>query len=145
MDRKAAPVTSTSCSASSVAAATPTPATPTAAAKGTRRTPKAPVEKRARRYRSTCPDKLQERSLRAAPQRLYLVRRDPLAPDSYSPSACKCNFVVLGSTGNVYTVTLQDVPQCTCPDFARKQDLCKHILFVFLKVVGLPVTNPLIY
>jgi hypothetical protein len=141
MDRKAAPRTSTSCSASSATAAVATPTTPTAtAARGTKRKAKAPVEKRARRYRSTCPDKLQERILRAATQRLYLVRRDEV-----NDSECQCNFVVLGSTGNVYTVTLQDVPHCTCPDFARKNDLCKHILFVYLKVVGLPVTNPLVY
>jgi hypothetical protein len=157
MDRKAAPRTTTSCCASSAAAAaaaapataataataTATTAT-TATAKGTKRKAKAPVEKRARRYRSTCPDKLQERILRAATQRLYLVRRDEMDPDS-ATECKKCNFVVLGSTGNVYTVTLQDVPHCTCPDFAKKNDLCKHILFVFLKVVGLPVTNPLVY
>jgi hypothetical protein len=153
MDRKAAPRTSTSCSASSapaaVAAAPTATASPTAAAIGRGVKRKAPVEKRARRYRSKCPDKLQERILRAATQRLYLVRRDEVDVDLANADdydgECKCNFVVLGSTGNVYTVTLQDVPHCTCPDFARKQDLCKHILFVYLKVVGLPVSNPLVY
>jgi hypothetical protein len=156
MDRKAAPRTSTASSAAAAPTTAPAPAAPTTA--GTKRKAKAPVEKRARRYRSKCPDKLQERIQRAATQRLYLVRRDEVnvdldanddadANDNDNDGECKykCNFVVLGSTGNVYTVTLQDVPHCTCPDFARKQDLCKHVLFVYLKVVGLPVSNPLVY
>jgi hypothetical protein len=152
MDRKAAPRTSTASSAVAPAAPHPHPhpLTPTTAAIGnsTKRKAKAPVEKRAKNYRSKCPDKLQERILRAATQRLYLVRRDEVNvdPDANNDDGeCKCNFVVLGSTGNVYTVTLQDVPHCTCPDFVRKQDLCKHVLFVYLKVVGLPVSNPLVY
>jgi hypothetical protein len=112
-----------------------------AAPNASKRKAKTPVEKRARRHRSTCPDKLQERILRAATQRLYLVRRDEVNPDT----STECKFIVLGSTGNVYTATLQDVPHCSCPDFSRKQDLCKHILFIFLKVVGLPATNNLVY
>jgi hypothetical protein len=56
-----------------------------------------------------------------------------------------CNFVVLGSTGNVYTVSLQEIPSCTCPDFTRQQDLCKHILFVLVKVAGVSTSNPLAY
>ncbi|KAF6164513.1 hypothetical protein GIB67_025339 [Kingdonia uniflora] len=44
-------------------------------------------------------------------------------------------FFVLGATGNVYTVTLTNTPSCNCPD--RKKP-CKHILFVFLRVLGVP-------
>lgn len=85
---------------------------------------------------------MQERIHRATTHRLYLVRRDTIADPAVAAS---CNFVVLGSTGNVYTVTLQQALQCTCPNFSRKQDLCKHILFVFLKVVGLPPNHNYVY
>lgn len=43
-------------------------------------------------------------------------------------------FSVLGSTGNVYTVTIDRIPKCDCPD-ATKGNHCKHILFVFIKVL----------
>ena len=41
-------------------------------------------------------------------------------------------------------VTIGKVPHCTCPDHARG-NLCKHLLFVMLKVVGLPVSCHLVY
>jgi len=49
-------------------------------------------------------------------------------------------FKVLGSTGNVYTVTISHVPSCDCPD-ALKGNHCKHILFIFLKVLGVPESS----
>jgi len=53
-------------------------------------------------------------------------------------------LAVLGSTGNIYNVELCKVPSCTCPDHA-KGNLCKHILFVMLKVIGLPSSSQLVY
>lgn len=35
-------------------------------------------------------------------------------------------------------------PKCTCPDFA-KGNLCKHILFVMLRVLKLGRDNPLVW
>ncbi|KAI3923347.1 hypothetical protein MKW98_026940 [Papaver atlanticum] len=45
-------------------------------------------------------------------------------------------FFVLAATGNVYTVTLSTTPvcRCNCPDSVVP---CKHILFVFLRVLGI--------
>ncbi|KAI3882258.1 hypothetical protein MKX03_009578 [Papaver bracteatum] len=45
-------------------------------------------------------------------------------------------FFVLAATGNVYTVTLSTTPvcRCNCPDGVVP---CKHILFVFLRVLGI--------
>ncbi|KAL5558662.1 hypothetical protein UlMin_034873 [Ulmus minor] len=48
-------------------------------------------------------------------------------------------FFILGATGNVYTVTLTNTPFCTCPDRITP---CKHILFVFIRVLGLPLDAP---
>lgn len=47
-------------------------------------------------------------------------------------------FFILGATGNVYTVALCATPSCTCPD---RTTPCKHILFVFLRVLGLPLDD----
>ncbi|CAI5508726.1 unnamed protein product, partial [Closterium sp. Naga37s-1] len=47
---------------------------------------------------------------------------------------CSCNFHVLGATGNVYTVTISQQPSCTCPDYGNG-NLCKHVLFVLLRVL----------
>ena len=43
-------------------------------------------------------------------------------------------YAVLGSTGNVYQITIGTLHHCTCPDFA-KGNLCKHVMFVLLKVL----------
>lgn len=47
-------------------------------------------------------------------------------------------FFVLGATGNVYTVNLSITPSCSCPDRITP---CKHILFVFIRVLGVSVDD----
>ncbi|CAN1218947.1 Mitogen-activated protein kinase kinase kinase 1 [Linum perenne] len=49
------------------------------------------------------------------------------------------NFFVLGATGNVYTVSLTTAPSCTCPD---RTSPCKHIFFVLIRVLGVPIEDP---
>lgn len=68
-----------------------------------------------------------DRILRALRHRILLLHR---------PNAG--TFHVLGATCNVYTVTLTATPTCTCPD--RKKP-CKHILFVLIRVLGLPLDD----
>ena len=36
-----------------------------------------------------------------------------------------------GSTGNIYHVSINKLPSCTCPD-NRKGNQCKHIVYVCL-------------
>ncbi|XP_056686442.1 uncharacterized protein [Spinacia oleracea] len=48
-------------------------------------------------------------------------------------------FYVLGATGNVYIVNITATPSCTCPDRATP---CKHILFVLIRVLGVPLDDP---
>lgn len=70
---------------------------------------------------------LTDRILRALGHRLFLLHRsDP-------------NFYILGATGNVYIVNVSTTPACTCPDRATP---CKHILFVLIKVLGVPLDDP---
>jgi len=46
--------------------------------------------------------------------------------------------------GYRYDVTISKIPTCDCPDHA-KGNLCKHLLFALIKVVGLPTASPLVY
>ena len=41
---------------------------------------------------------------------------------------------MLGSTGNVYMATVCRLPNCTCVDFTERGQICKHLLFVYVKV-----------
>ncbi|KAK9946646.1 hypothetical protein M0R45_012097 [Rubus argutus] len=49
---------------------------------------------------------------------------------------CGSRFFVLGHTRNVYTVTLSTESSCSCPDVVAP---CKHMLFVYLQVLGVCV------
>jgi len=79
---------------------------------------------------------------------LILRRSQPLKDDSTSSFLeLKREFVVLGTTGNVYHVTISQVPSCDCGDNCNgtSPHSCKHILFVLLKVYQLPVNDPRVY
>ncbi|EPS59697.1 hypothetical protein M569_15108, partial [Genlisea aurea] len=70
--------------------------------------------------------KFSDRLLRAVHHRLRLLHR----ADSV--------FFVLGATGNVYTVAVSNEVSCTCPDRSAP---CKHILFVLIRVLGVPIDD----
>lgn len=103
-----------------------------------RKKPSPQKEKRLKRFRNTCSTSTQQRIDRAKSQCMYLVRCGTIQDDF------QCDFVVLGSTGNVYDVKVGPIPNCTCPDH-QKGNLCKHILFVLLKVMALDAHSHLIY
>ena len=53
-------------------------------------------------------------------------------------------MVVVGTSGNVYHVTICIRPECSCKDYKaynRYWSLCKHILFLCVKVSGLSLNN----
>jgi len=83
---------------------------------------------------------------KALSETMFLVAtRDETRP---SPAAaCRAAplrhvFSVLGSTGNVYDVTVDAEPSCTCPyASSHPTKVCKHRFFVFLKVLGVPFVN----
>lgn len=102
-------------------------------------------EKRLKRFRPNCTAKIYPRIERAKSQRLYLIQQDPVVKeDAQHYGGSSCTFHVLGSTGNVYDVVISKIPKCSCPDH-QKGNLCKHILFVFMKVIGLDHQSNLIY
>ncbi len=44
-------------------------------------------------------------------------------------------FVIMGSTCNVYNVVIKNNPSCTCPDHKLNNRRCKHIYFVLIKIM----------
>jgi len=107
-------------------------------------TKKTQGEKRSRRYRTSCPKSIQQRIDRALTQRLFLIKRGEVIDGNTDDNDFSCDFHILGSTGNVYDVSIRKVANCSCPDHA-KGNLCKHILFVLLKVMSLDPKSPLVY
>ena len=72
-----------------------------------------------------------DRLYRAFSQRMFLV--------TYKDAV----FAIMGSVGNVYDVSMNNPakPTCTCPDFLKRKRACKHILFVLVRVHGVPAEN----
>ncbi|KAI3860394.1 hypothetical protein MKW92_034534 [Papaver armeniacum] len=48
------------------------------------------------------------------------------------------DFFILGTTGDVFNVGLSTTPSCSCPD---RMIPCKHILFVFLRVLEVSLSD----
>jgi hypothetical protein len=92
--------------------------------------PRIQEEKRAARTRVSMNRDTMKRVDRALSQRLYLLNQVEIS----TPGNLGRKYDVLGSTGNVYEVEISRIPSCTCPDSA-KGNLCKHILFVYLRVL----------
>jgi len=91
-----------------------------------------------RRNDQRCAAPTRDRIRRALTQRLFLIN---FTRSGYGHSGI---FTVLGSTGNVYEVKFAKEPSCSCPDSA-KGNLCKHHLFVMLKVLRLERNNSWIW
>ncbi|KAK0213389.1 hypothetical protein DFS33DRAFT_121896 [Desarmillaria ectypa] len=104
----------------------------------TPRRPKPKPEKRSAIFKKKCPQNILERLNRVIEQRFFMIDRERDGDD------LKETFKVLGSTGNVYTVVIDHTPRCNCPD-ASKGNHCKHIIFVFIKVLQVPHESPYWY
>src|SRR5690348_6998146 len=72
-----------------------------------------------------------ERKYRGKTQNLYLIEIGDHDMNTYSKS-----YIIMGSTGNIYTVTIKDIPSCTCPDYISRGCRCKHIYFVLKRIIG---------
>ena len=60
----------------------------------------------------------------------------------HTETAKKTEFKLSGSTGNLYTITMQFGKMgCDCPDFrqVRKKLFCKHMCWLYLKVFNRPL------
>ncbi|KAK6509253.1 hypothetical protein TWF481_004011 [Arthrobotrys musiformis] len=88
-----------------------------------------PDQPRLKEFRSSCPYAVDQRITRVRRQRMFCLGRERDA------KKLKEEFKVAGSTGNIYTVVLENIPTCDCPDSIHKGEICKHILFVMIKVL----------
>lgn len=68
------------------------------------------------------------RKYRGLTQKLFLI-------ESKNINDTKKEYIVMGLTGNVYTVSIQNTPMCTCPDNKYRHNRCKHIFFILLRVM----------
>lgn len=77
---------------------------------------------------------------RAFKQRIYLmnVASDTNTDDVHHNDSF--NFVVMGSTGKPYNVNIKGKGRvfCDCPDHSASHKLCKHLLFVLIRVLRIP-------
>jgi hypothetical protein len=80
-----------------------------------------------------------DRKNKATNQQLYLIELIPTENKSEK------NFAVMGSTGNVYKVTIKDLPECTCPDYRLRSSRCKHIYFILMRVMKFSNVDDEIY
>jgi hypothetical protein len=71
------------------------------------------------------------RKERGINQRLYLIETI-ITNNEYQKQ-----YVVMGSTCNIYTVSIDKSPECTCPDYKQRHKRCKHIYFVLARVMKL--------
>jgi hypothetical protein len=86
---------------------------------------------------------------RAFQQRIYLIdchslSHDSLSNNSLAHDSSTCNkrtyeFEVMGNTGTVYDISLKEGGkiQCSCPDHDQNWKLCKHMLFVLIRILGI--------
>mgnify|MGYP000914489915 CR=1 FL=1 len=77
-----------------------------------------------------------ERKIRGMTQPIYLINFDAQKENIVSKK-----FTVLGTTGSVYTVNINQKPTCTCFDFKRRKSRCKHIYFILTRVMKVPQEN----
>jgi len=70
-----------------------------------------------------------QRKQRGITQQIYLI--ETIANEN----VYERKYVLMGSTGNVYDVTIKGEPTCTCPDYITRKRRCKHIYFILVKVM----------
>lgn len=93
-----------------------------------------PAEKRLKRFRDHPPQSYHEIRGRALTQRMYALNR---TRDDSNPEHLTETVSMAGTTGNVYTITIDKIPSCNCPH-ALKGNQCKHIIYVLSRVLRVP-------
>lgn len=132
----------------SVARTSPDPATGKREMKAAKRTEKAPKrqkvekasqEKRGVKFRGHPSRAVLDRLTRASRHRLFLLDKK----DEQNTISC----AVMGSNGNIYKCEISVHPSCGCPDFQKRKGTgtegpCKHLIFVFTRVLKVPREDP---
>lgn len=76
------------------------------------------------------------RKTRGMHQRIFLI-----LTHEYDDTEHERKYEVMGTTGNVYTVCIVNVPTCTCPDYMTRNKRCKHIYFVLTRIMKVKVAQ----
>lgn len=121
-------------------------AQPNAAGAGKKQAKEKP-EKRGAIYRKKPSQDTLDRMDRALPNsghRMFLIERKMLRSLGHASGPAE-EYAVLGATGNVYKVVIDRSPTCTCPDFQLRRTVCKHQLFVTLRVLRIAQDNPVVW
>ena len=71
-----------------------------------------------------------DRKTRGMQQKIFLI-----LTHEYDENDFERKYEVMGTTGNVYTVTIANSPICTCPDYVTRNNRCKHIYFVLTRIM----------
>jgi hypothetical protein len=74
-------------------------------------------------------DKFNLRKQRGKKQKIFFIESNDI--DVHTKS-----YGVMGSTGNVYTVTISNDITCTCPDYRQRKSRCKHAYFILIRIMG---------
>lgn len=91
------------------------------------------IEKRQRMFRKKAPKSFLEKLERAQMQRMVVVSRTR----SEAEGCPKEDIDIVGSTGNIYTVTIGQLASCTCPD-SKKGNECKHKVYALSTILKAP-------
>lgn len=92
-------------------------------------------EKRLKRFRHAPPKTYHDVRHRALNQRMFVLDRQRRTTDSGEHPTEQIQLA--GTTGNVYTITIDKVPNCNCPH-ALKGNQCKHVIYVLARVLRVP-------
>ncbi|KAF2479223.1 hypothetical protein BDY17DRAFT_328001 [Neohortaea acidophila] len=92
-------------------------------------------EKRLRRFRHAAPKTYHDVRHRALNQRMFVLDRQRRTTNSGEHPIEQIQLA--GTTGNVYTITIDKVPSCNCPH-ALKGNQCKHVIYVLARVLRVP-------
>lgn len=90
-------------------------------------------EKRLTTYRSKAPQTFLRKLERAQTQRMIVIGRTR----SGSGQNLHEDIDIVGTTGNIYTVTIGRLPSCTCRDHAKGNE-CKHKVYALNTVLRAP-------
>ncbi len=72
---------------------------------------------------------MEPRIIRALEQKMFLIKYENT--DNYL-----LNFKIEGSTGTIYNIKFtKDYICCTCPDCQTRRKICKHIYFIFIRIL----------
>lgn len=98
-----------------------------------KKNPKKPKdeEKRLKRWRKKAPQAWLDVRDRALTQRMFVLDRTRIDSNPDHPVE---TISLAGTTGNVYTINIDKVPNCDCPH-AMKGNQCKHIAYVLSRVL----------